>query len=286
MRVAFEISFKDICMKKFTKSLVALALGVSSLTVNADTVSAGGVTWDSLPTTPSFNASLEFTQWFTTDNTTTMTDYNGSVDVGGVVNPTGVTTEELVGVGEILAINSAPFCGSCELTFSFGGIFADGTGDFDFDSGWINVYVDTPVSTNFQNTSLASSWGTPGLQGDIDNAVDGDLWLSLSVEDGTYSETSGYVSGNISLNMNAEDGLASDIFDSNNTFGFDIFSNELFDAVGSSLGASFTEFRNGVYISTTSTGSIIANPVSTPASLGLFGGALILLGASVRRKTK
>jgi hypothetical protein len=274
-------------MKKFTKSLVVLALGSSSLMANADTFNVGGVTWDALPSDPTFNASLEFTQWFTTGNTTGISDTNGSMDVGSVVNPVGATFEELVGVGEILAINSASFCGSCELTFSFGGIFAEAGGtELDFSTGWINVYVDNTVSTNFLNTGLRSAWdiGAAEVQSEIDKATDGDLWLSMSVANGAFSPTVGYVSGNISMNLNTEAGLAAEAFDSNNVGGFQFV--DLFDAVGSSLGAAFTEYQDGVFISTTSTGSIIANPVSTPASLGLFGGALILLGASVRRKAK
>lgn len=275
-------------MKTLTKSLLVTSLGALSLSAQAATMSVGGVTWDALPTEPTFNASLEFTQWFTTGNTSVRTTQNGSVDVSQVVSPVNPGTAELVGVGEILAINSDSFCGSCELTFSFGGIFGDGNGGLNFNQSWVNVYIDANTSTNFQNTTLRSLWDDPdpsALQSEIDEAVDGGTpWLSLSVADGIFSTTGGYVSGSLSLNMDAQDGLALEAFDSDNVLGFNVFSSDLFDAVGSQLGAAFTEIQNGVFISTTSTGSIIANPVSTPSSLAIFGGALFLIGASVRRK--
>ena len=280
---------KEQIMKTLTKSLLVSSLGALSLSAQAVTMSTGGVTWEELPSDPGFNASLEFTQWFTTGNTSTRITQNGSLDVSNIVSPVTPGVAELVGVGEILSINSASFCGSCELTFSFGGIFGDNNGGLNFDQGWVNVYIDSNTASNFQNTTLRSQWDdvtgpTAALQNEINEAVNGDLWLSLSVADGVFTPTLGYVSGNLSINLEAEDGIALYNFNTDDVQGFDFFSTDLFDAVGSQMGASFTEIQNGVFISTTSTGSIIANPVSAPASLAIFGGALFMIGASVRRK--
>jgi len=280
-------------MKKLTKSLIAAGLVLSASNAVAGSISAGGITWDPNATDPRFNAAIEFTQWFTTLNTTTRTDYGSNVATTGLANPLTLTGgEELVGVGEILSINSDSFCNNCELTFSFGGItFNDPqqnpSSAFDFTNGWINVYVDKPLATDHQNTNIPAVWTTPAFATEVGNAVDGDLWLSLGFEDAVFFGVP--FSGTINAGLMVEDtgGLAKAeaVFDQDSIVS-PFFGTDLFDALGTNFSTTFGKLlTDGVLVSDTGSGNLTANPVSSPATLAIFGIGLMGVGFASRRKS-
>jgi hypothetical protein len=259
-----------------------------------------------------------FTQWWTVENDTTRTEYNAAVD-GTALTPTlsnlggalfEQLTPELVVVGEFnlnLGNAGTPSCARCELTFSCGGIFLagfeeEGTDTFeqvspgvfeeimimlpviDTSTAWINVYVDNDNPSEFDKDGIIDSATVAAIDAEIDDAVDGDLWLSLTVEDFIYTPDQDAIDdgepltiGSTSSYGNVVDGLAINNFESD-------FFIDLFDTQEFGLTASFKE--DGVInnYANTGTGAVRAHTVPEPSTLAIFG--ILVLGVAGLAKAR
>ncbi len=195
-------------MNNFKKLVLSSALVLSGAANAGAIMAPGWVSWDPKAAIPNFEGPVVFTQWWTVENDTTRTDYNSAVD-GTAIAPTlanlggtlvGQLIPELVGVGEFnlnLGNAGTPSCASCELTFSFGGIFLTGfeevgTGTFaqvspgefeeimimlpviDTDTAWINVYVDNDNPNEFDKDGVIDTASAIDIDAEIEDAVDGD----------------------------------------------------------------------------------------------------------------
>ncbi|WP_414828097.1 hypothetical protein [Alteromonas sp. H39] len=262
-------------MSKFTKviksTVAALALA-TSYNASADTVSAGGIEWDTFTQdgVEAMSAAFSFQQWFTNDYT------SGGV-IGGASASNAVLPQvgaELVGIGLFnefsvaRSLGSPDFCetgnsSNCELTFAFGGLIATSPTTFDFSNAWLNVYFDdTPDFP--QSASGANLWQETA------DAQNGTLWASFSWDEFVF--VAGNLNGGvISAALTVTGGLPSvvDALDyGQGQSDFSMLSSALF----------FT----GNVRSTGGTGNM--QSVSAPSTVALFGLSLIALGAASRRK--
>ena len=96
-------------------------------------------------------------------------------------NPVFAVGDILSGYGQVAQINgSANFCagglGACELTYRFGGynVSAISSTSVSFTGGWVNFYVGTGATLDFNPYTSASS------AADIAAATNGSLWLTLA----------------------------------------------------------------------------------------------------------
>lgn len=216
----------------FSNTVVAAALALGfAAPGQAALVNAGGVVWDTNytdgaapPIEQDFIGRFNFTQWFsaTLDGAGTLGSYGDAVTIGTILGSqngnAAATGYYLSGAGEFYQINdplrdaliSSPtggsldsFCPGCELTFAFGGIGLNADGSFDLTNSWAHVYVDhTPDFT------------VPVTSGIIaNNALDGALWLELSILDLEFTTlSSGLGSGFTSATFGVIGGLAADYF--------------------------------------------------------------------------
>jgi hypothetical protein len=296
-------------MKKF---LAITTLALASLTAQAGVVTgAGGVSWLQKPTAPNFETSIDYTQWWTTNNTTGIADVGVGVDTSSI-NPTIANfvanladVPELVGAGHFdLGVGvGEPNCTNCELTFNFGGFFLegfdqvgtgtfrpDGSGGFEeilatvpsinTDNAWLNLYLgDTAAQFD---ESLIIDAGSASTQ--VANAVDGDLWLSLSLHNFVY--TADILAGTEPLSLGSstffgsvEGGSSAANFESDFFLG-------LFDASAFGLTSSFIVPNSSdiVNYSTRGSGNVQAETVSEPTTLAVFGLALLGFAGAARRK--
>jgi hypothetical protein len=276
----------------------------------------GGVSWDPIPdTNPGFNGNFEatvnFTQWWTTGNTVTRTDIEeGTRALNHVaVTPTIADltpvldqSPELVGVGKLIEGFGLgePHCASCELTYSFGGIyllgFAEGTvvneitamlPILDTSSAWLNVWIDSDDNEFDEATIVDEASAAAGVA----DAVDGDLWLSLSLSPFNFNPdlltllTVGepLVNGSTDSWGNVEGGLAADNFESN--FFFDLLGLGFHDTEEIGIGATFLNPDGSLrQYSRDGSGIVSAHTVPEPTSTGLIGLALLALAGLFGRK--
>jgi hypothetical protein len=289
-------------MKKL--ALIA-ALLAANTAANAGVVSAaGGVSWTTTNSTPNFSATIDFTQWWTTQNTVGKDDVNQAV-AGEAIDATlaSVSTApgaELVGVGNFKTNGLAgePNCNGCELTFSFGGIFFDNNKLVNADNAWLNVYVDYDMVNGVFDDELIRGAADQDAEANLQasRAVDGTLWASLSLEAFRYTPDATYggageplISGSTSFYGNVDGGIAEENFVNGFFFG-------LYDAAAQGLTASFdsptslfliTENPSDMTLSRYSqfgSGRVSAETVSAPSTIALFGLALVGLGAMTRRR--
>jgi len=256
-------------MNKYSKALSVAALVLASVSATASEITVGGVTWDpdyQTLTTNDFISTGNFTQWFSFAGQSLA----GAPDVSSEFP--GTIGSMLQGVGEINSFNGKTdfVCPTCELTFAFGGLEFDG--DLTDGSlynlagskgtGYFNIYFDN--SADFDGLNLTS-------QADVDMAIDGSLFLSLSFE--VLKEGIGYTpeKGNLDSYWHVSGGAAAGNFDTDT---------ELF---GSDLGfGGFVDFKGGKY--GTGAGVASGNTIPEPTSLAIFGLALFGLARAVRRK--
>lgn len=263
-------------MSKFTKvikgTVAALALA-TSYNASADTVSAGGIEWDTFTQdgAQAMSAAFTFQQWFTNDYTS-----GGVIGSASANNPVAPQVgAELVGVGLFnefsvgRSLGTPDFCetgtsSSCELTFAFGGLIATSPTTFDYSNAWLNVYFDdTP---DFPTSASGSPLWTEA--GDAQN---GSLWASFSWDDFVFvagNLNGGVISAALSVTGSDLPGVVDALDYGQGQPDFTMLSSALF-------------FPGNVR-STGGTGNM--QSVSAPSTVALFGLSLIALGAASRRK--
>lgn len=244
-------------------SLLGLSAGAGATTVS-------GVVWDP-GAANDFTIQFNFTQWYTSSADAISNTVNASPNFAAAQSvPAGLVMGDstLTGVGEVYSINgtsAATFCPSCELTLSFGGILLTGVDavtnvpTFDLTNSFINIYVDNALSNDFPWPSDAAS------QADVNAAVDGDLWLSLTM--GTLDFTGVVESGFVQSLQNVTGGLAASYFQGGTQpLGFDAqYSSSAFFTTTSPL---YSQGGNGQFKSKT----IVPEPnIMALLGFGLFG---------------
>ncbi|WP_032097150.1 MULTISPECIES: PEP-CTERM sorting domain-containing protein [unclassified Alteromonas] len=202
-------------------------------------------------------------------------------------------------------------CNSCSLVFEFGGLEAitdnNGIVSFNSDGSFMNVFVSADKGSSFAFSDFGSASLNSTFADDFIDEENDALWLS-----GSFSET--FFSGNV-INGNLVAGLELGFV--NGTLSNGVFANtavgvaegnangnvvknavtdpalndnpffytDFFDVVAFSLAASFGTQGGINTVASSNSGDIKANVVSTPATLGLFGLALMGMGL-VRRNKK
>jgi hypothetical protein len=263
---------------KSAKGALAVAALTLSCNASAETVSAGGIEWDTFLQNgnEAMSAGIEFQQWFT--STPTSGEYLGLDSVNNTVQPTLAANvgAELVGVGLFNGFSlgrnlfDPDFCAAgtssdCELTFAFGGLIATSFTSFDFSNAWLNVYFDdTPDFFRGVSGINASSRYV--------EAQNGQLWASFKWEDVFFLAGGNLNGGVISASLSVEDSALPGVVDALD-YGqgqpdFDLLSQALF-------------FPGNVR-STGGSGAI--QSVSAPSTVAFFGLTLIGLGLASRKK--
>ena len=256
-------------------SIAAAALALS-FNANAETVSAGGIEWDTFlqDGNEAISASIEFQQWFTDNNTSG--EYLGSDSANNPVQPE--IGAELVGVGLFNGFSlgrnlfDPDFCAvgtssDCELTFAFGGLIATSFTTFDFSNAWLNIYFDdTPDFWRGTNR--------PDTFERFEEAQNGDLWASLKWDD-IFFLAGGDLNGGVtsaSLSVESSDlpGVVDALDYGQGQPDFELLSSALF------FGTNTRSTGGGGNIQS----------VSAPSTIAFFGLALLGLGISTRRKSK
>ncbi len=188
--------------------------GALTLSAGANALTVAGVTWDP-GATNDFTMQFNFTQWYTSAANAINNTPNAAPNFAAAQSvPGGLTFGDstLTGVGEVYSVNgtnAATFCPGCELTFSMGGILLAGVDAalnpiFDTTNAFINLYVDFIPPGDYPWPADAAS------QADVDAAVDGELWLSLSL--GTFDFTGTVESGFSNSLQMVTGGLAANYF--------------------------------------------------------------------------
>ncbi len=251
-------------MNVYKKLAVASLISVASMAASASTINVGGVTWDpdyNDPTPPpaaDLIMKYSFDQWFVDAADA------GTYDPFAAIDPFSVTDgDELQGSGRVTefnglldpALGGTGFCLSCELTFEFGGLLADGAGGF-HTGGFFKFYVETGAD----------------IDGDYTEGA-GPLWLELAVDNVSFSSGGPvgglYTSGHVDVEFSAVGGMAMANFDTDSVNGSDIAyaADALFDGL----------YANG-------TGDAKGNTVPEPSTLAVLGLGLLGLMASRRKK--
>jgi hypothetical protein len=307
------------------KLALAATLAVACASANAGVVTAaGGVYWDALAGQPNFEATVDYTQWWTTDNTATGQDVGGvvnsSVSANGVVPSTANfltllgngESPELVGVGEFFMNSSNggnPSCASCEMTFAFGGVFLEsivtdtvtiGGATFpvqvpviNTDNAWLNLYLDTANPTEF-DVSFAATATAATMGTEVAEATNGSLWLSTMLQDFAYTpDTSSQLfgqplaKGSSSFFAAVTGGIAQ-----NNFLGFFVGSDgSLNEASTQGLTSNFSDandtiFANQNIYALSGDGTVQAATVSAPSTIAFMGLGLFGLAFAARRRNK
>ncbi len=303
----------------FKKLLIAASL-VASMNVVADPILLPGGVSVPNPATP--NASngtgnivntLEFVQFFKDDN--------GEVVNLGDVGPNGVNS--LTGFGTLLSEgNPGDFlCPSCSLAFEFGGLGIEaGLVDFeDFDpqtgqfetiqipgfvfnpqNSFFNVYIVDEINVSLTDllTDGAGNLNQTASDDFIDETND-TLFLS-----GVFSEVNynpdfningnfalgGLGAGSLTAGVDINDLAPGEGIANGNVLSDTVTQagtlSAMFDAVAFSLSSTFFGTSGDILtVAQENDGNLSANVVSTPATLGLFGLALMGMGL-VRRNKK
>ncbi|AEA98760.1 hypothetical protein [Alteromonas mediterranea] len=277
-------------MKNVKNALSALALmSMGALnTVSADTVSAGGIQWDTTDNNGNagMSAQVSYQQWFTTgaygyDNVNEVFVINESSNNGvtpgqGVLTGLGVFT--VFSEGRTNAFPS--FCVDglleCELTFEFGGLVPQQNGSFDFSNGWLNVYYDNSPSLNPFNQSGPLIFGGGATTTSYQRFAatqNGDLWASFEFDFFDFipdDPADPFRAGFASAGLNVVGGIP-EVVEAIN------FGSDLYDF----FFTSETQINNLNY-SQTATASITS--VSSPATIGLMGLALFAVGGLSRKR--
>lgn len=282
-------------MKILQKIAVFLTLAVMSINSHANVINVGGVTWDpdyvkvSLPPANDLTMKFAYDQWFvdmadagTYDPTKAKSAF--AVSAGDELQGSGRVTElnglldpDLAGVG---------LCVGCELTYSFGGLIADGVGGF-LPGGFFQFGVETGGDIDGDYTLGA---GVP--------------WLTLSLDEVTFAANgapgSVYTSGHIDVLFSAVAGPAMENFDTNTLanllggmsdvfYAGDAVFNQHFDAGGTQIFGVIDPLNNNVAASyAEGTADAFGDTVGIPepSSLAILGlGLLGLAGTRFRKQS-
>ncbi len=260
-------------MNKFITTLSAAAFALASLSATADTISVGGVTWDSVDNDGGLTASFNFQQWFSTslpgfgsEGQFTLAD-DLAVPVGAGA---------LAGLGEFYnfsngrgptAVFDPNFCTSCELTFAFGGLLPTppngGEIAFDTTNSWLNIYFDeTPDFANFTNLPDTA-------HSEFVEAQNGTLWASFVFD--SFVLDGSILGGFVEAELSVVGGLA-DVVEALN------FHDDIADIAFTSSAI----FGNDELYSDEGNGQI-SNNIPEPTTLAILGLGLLGL-AGARRK--
>lgn len=262
-------------MKYVTSFIGAAALAISSYTVEAGTLTAGGVVWDEFGE-KGIAGSINFQQWYSANS---FDSASGITETGVVAGNIGFGY--LTGVGVISALfdgrepngnmfGGAPYCVTpgCLLTFSFGGLqaksFVPGTGFiFDTSAAWLNIYYHSTVpALGAVDTNLFSKYSL--IQG-------GSLWATLSFDGAVLNGNSlSGAGGTFEALMSIQSGLPDVVALLGNKNISDIFLNSS-ALINSSTGRS--NIASGQFES-----------IPAPTSIALLG--LGLLGLAGGRRFK
>jgi len=268
-------------MKKYTATLGAVVLAVSSFTANASLTTVAGVTWDpdyddaGPPPEQDLDMKSNFSQWFVDSSVVGIYDPGAAKDVLTIA-----VGDELQGSGRFTQFNGLfnptlvgdpGFCLSCELTYEFGGLISNAAGSFDFGTAFLNFYVETG--------------------GDIDGGYDkgaGDLWLGLDVATLDFTANVGagqYVNGFVAATLNAVSGLAMGNFDTNTVVGgADVAyaASAIFRLQDTN--AAYNAATNKYLYTAGATAGFTGNTIPEPNTLALTGLALLAVVGLRRRR--
>lgn len=277
-------------LKNTISALALLSFGALN-TVSAETVSAGGIQWDTTDNNgnPGMTAQASFQQWFTTgaygyDSVNdvfviTEDSNNGEAPGQGVLTGLGVFTVFSSGRSNTIPSFCVDGFFECELTFEFGGLVPQDNGSFDFSNGWLNVYYDDSVSpANNVVTNPDDIFGGGAEEESykrFSSTQNGDLWASFEFDffDFTPDDPADpFRVGFATAGLNVVGGIP-EVVEAIN------FGGDLFDFFYSAE----TQINNNNY-SVTATASITS--VSSPATIGLMGLALFAVGGLSRKRIK
>lgn len=320
--------FLEKSMNKVFKAASIGLFGLAAMNANAGIASVGGVTWDASAATD-FNAGYDFQQWFVDANGEWVNpddlktgdillgvgefySINNSFDFlcSGcelTVSFSGLSAivDEISEEYDTIAAANAradelAALGYRNITSTFGGsgliLTADRNG-FDTSGSEFVIYTDRELNevsgeTNFSEGELASTTTLADALAELNQARDGDVWISGKL--GTTSLTDGslFDSGTIEYYVTFENPLdmayknfVQDIF-------VDPVSGAFMDAFGSGEASidnqdaiSITDSDGNLVFATFSgAGTINADSISEPSTLAAMGLALLGFGVIRRRK--
>ncbi|MBU3020012.1 hypothetical protein KO519_20255 [Paraglaciecola agarilytica] len=285
------------------KLILATTLALSSVSVNAAVISAGGISWDDDGLGAGGVANqANFQQWFTETPTSTNSGSDSTLDTADdykfISSSSAVSVtegdpadvgKELVGIGEFYSFsdgrepNNAPaFCdsGSCELTFAFGGLVVDSFVGllpiFDVSEAWFNIYIDeTP---NFDGPGTSDTTLGSDAYTKYAEAQDGTLFAALSFDFFNLEGT--IIGGEAEAGLSIRDIFGLGLDDVKEAWNYSDVSSDLGFTAGATFDTNnlYTRDGNGQTIGTP------AQDVSAPSTVALFGLTLMCLVGATRRR--
>ncbi|MFZ4700304.1 MAG: PEP-CTERM sorting domain-containing protein [Candidatus Methylumidiphilus sp.] len=267
-----------------TKSLLfAVLLFGSASAANALTVA--GISWVPLTTNPNTGFQFNFTQWYVDSAHRTSTGLNQAADVlNALTAPTQITnTSQLTGAGSVYVVNSTPTTPASQLSFTFG-VDVDTvnttTGAITFkNGGFANIYLDTTPPV-FDPYTVPGPLGTPAeravAQANVAEVADGDLWLSLTINNFTAGSLTGSAAVSASAQMSITGGAAAYAFDPNF---FGTFAGQYNSSAFVDNPSQFSKFGNGQL-------RLDSYNIPEPSSLSLLGIGLLGFALSKKKKAK